>query len=338
MPESFLALSRELQREAIETAASMSGRPDFLLEKDVWVVTALDVLFGSELGGDLVFKGGTSLSKGFQLIDRFSEDVDLTYDIRKLAPDFAHAAEPSQLSNAEAKKLIRQVRIALPEWLQTTLVPSIKRALDTRALPISARLEGSNVFLDYEPVTSAPEYVSQSIKLEFGARSTGEPSEVRRVHCDAAIHLPSLIFPTAAPRIMRAERTFWEKATAMHVFCIQARFRGGGRGFARHWHDLSRLARAGYAERAIADRALAVEVADHKTKFFAEKDLAGAPIDYLAAVSGRLQLVARDDAYRALEEDYRAMVDAGLLWGEPESFEALMAQIQAIEDRANKQL
>jgi predicted nucleotidyltransferase component of viral defense system len=87
MPEAFLELPVSDRREALNIAASETGRPANLLEKDVWVVQALDVLFSSEFGPHLVFKGGTALSKVHRVIERFSEDVDVTYDIRELAPD-----------------------------------------------------------------------------------------------------------------------------------------------------------------------------------------------------------------------------------------------------------
>lgn len=87
MAETFLALPPGDRREALEVAASVCGRPPHLLEKDVWVVWALETLFRSPLGEHLVFKGGTSLSKAYQAIRRFSEDIDLTYDIRAIAPD-----------------------------------------------------------------------------------------------------------------------------------------------------------------------------------------------------------------------------------------------------------
>src|ERR1700761_3980011 len=87
MPEEFLNLTSKDREDALNFAASTSGRPANLLEKDVWVVRALDVLFSSKFGPHLVFKGGTALSKVHRVIDRFSEDVDLTYDIRELAPD-----------------------------------------------------------------------------------------------------------------------------------------------------------------------------------------------------------------------------------------------------------
>src|SRR5258705_5154959 len=87
MPESFLSLSKPDRQEALNIAASEAGRPANLLEKDVWVVQALDILFSSQFGPHLVFKGGTALSKVHRVIERFSEDVDVTYDIRKLAPE-----------------------------------------------------------------------------------------------------------------------------------------------------------------------------------------------------------------------------------------------------------
>jgi predicted nucleotidyltransferase component of viral defense system len=87
MAEYFLQLSVEDRREALSYAADRLGRPAHLLEKDVWVVWALETLFGSILGEHLIFKGGTSLSKAYKVIRRFSEDVDLTYDIRAIAPD-----------------------------------------------------------------------------------------------------------------------------------------------------------------------------------------------------------------------------------------------------------
>src|SRR5208282_5257791 len=89
--DAFLRLPMQDRREALSVAADRSGRPAHLLEKDVWVVWALAVLYGSPHGEHLVFKGGTSLSKAYRVIRRFSEDVDLTYDIRVIAPDLAGA-------------------------------------------------------------------------------------------------------------------------------------------------------------------------------------------------------------------------------------------------------
>jgi hypothetical protein len=121
----------------------------------------------------------------------------------------------------------------------------------------------------------------------LGARSTGEPNALHEIACDAAGLVEGVVFPTARPRVMSAERTFWEKATAAHGFCLQGRLRG--ERFARHWHDLVRLDEAGYAKTAIADRELAAAVARHKSMFFPEKAADGSSIDYFAAISGGLR-------------------------------------------------
>jgi predicted nucleotidyltransferase component of viral defense system len=86
MTDPFLTLSREDRREALGVAATRSGPPVHLLEKDIWVVWAIDAVFSSDFGKHLVFKRGTSLSKAYDVIGRFSEDVDVTYDVRQLIP------------------------------------------------------------------------------------------------------------------------------------------------------------------------------------------------------------------------------------------------------------
>src|ERR1700734_66515 len=94
MADDYLTLPPEERREALGVAATQSGRPAYLLEKDVWVVWTLQGLFASTLGKHLVFKGGTSLSKGYDIIQRFSEDIDLTYDVRELIPELAKGDHP----------------------------------------------------------------------------------------------------------------------------------------------------------------------------------------------------------------------------------------------------
>jgi hypothetical protein len=131
-----------------------------------------------------------------------------------------------------------------------------------------------------------------------------------------------------------AERTFWEKTTAIHVFCLQEKLRGDR--FARHWHDVARLDEAGVATAAVADRDLALAVARHKSMFFAEKAADRSPIDYMAAVSGGLRLVPAGDGLKALEQDYARMVEDGLLLEDAEPFDALMARCADIAVRANR--
>jgi len=334
MPD-FFALSTEDRREALAVAANASGRPIHLLDKDVWVVWALQALFGSVLGKHLVFKGGTSLSKGYGVIRRFSEDVDLTYDIREIAGDLIGESKsilPS--SKSQGKRWTDEIRERLPKLVADKIAPQLAESLRSQGLSAKVSALDDKLFLEYEALVPGYGYVKPTVALEFGARSTGEPSEPRDIVCDAASHLPTVAFPTARPQVMRPERTFWEKATAIHVYCHKGEFRGGDR-FARHWHDLTRLDAAGYAKSAIENKVIAKDVADHKTVFFAEKDISGAVIDYHQAVNGSLLLLPREGALTALAEDYEGMVNDGLLMDEAAPFERLMEDCKAIQERAN---
>ena len=331
----FFQLSPAERLDALNVAASGSGRLPHLLEKDIWVVWSLQHLFAGPYAEHLVFKGGTSLSKAYGIIRRFSEDLDLTYDIRVIAGDLIGDAEPPlPASNSQEKKWTKEIRARLAAWVSSEIVPRLKLDLERQHLPATVQSEDDMVFVEYASLNTGTGYVAPVVRLEFGARSTGEPSEPRAIHCDAAEYLPTVKFPTATPKVMRAERTFWEKATAMHVFCAQGRFRGGDR-FARHWHDVARLDAAGFAQAAIADKTLAKAVADHKSVFFTEKDTHGATIDYHAAVTGNLRLVPNDDALATLAADYQHMVDDGLFLDDAEPFDVLLDRCRAIQNKAN---
>ena len=331
----FIQLSPTERLAALEQAANTSGRPPHLLEKDVWVVWSLQQIFAGPHASHLVFKGGTSLSKAYGVIHRFSEDVDLTYDIRAIASDLiGDSATPLPSSKSQEKKWSKEIRSRLANWVETEVVPQFAQRIEQQGLSATVRAEDDQVFVDYSPLTKGTGYVAATVMLEFGARSTGEPSAPHAIVCDAAAHLQGVVFPTATPQVMRAERTFWEKATAIHVFCAQGAFRGGDR-FARHWHDVTRLDTAGFGDAAIADKALAKAVAEHKSIFFAEKTPRGEIIDYHAAVSGGLQLVPAADALSTLSADYKHMVEDGLFLDDVEPFEALLERCQNIQQKAN---
>ena len=335
MPE-FFQLSRVEQLDALNVAANASGRPPHLLEKDIWVVWTLRHLFTGPYADHLVFKGGTSLSKAYGVIRRFSEDVDLTYDIRAIAHDLVGDADaPLPASKSQGRKWSEEIHARLCDWVIREIVPRLQSELEKNQLPATVSSEDDTVTISYEPLSVGTGYIASNVRLEFGARSTGYPSQPRTVQCDAAEHLPTIGFPNATPMVMRPERTFWEKATAIHVYCLKGVFRGG-KGFARHWHDLARLDEAGYAHTAIADEELARAVAEHKSAFFLEKTSQGEPVDYRAAVAGGLRLVPHDDALTDLRADYQQMVDDGLFLDEVDSFEHLLDRCRVIENKANK--
>ena len=197
------------------------------------------------------------------------------------------------------------------------------------------RVEEDRLIIGYEALFRDYGFVKPEVMVEFGARATGEPREVHLIQCDAAPHLTEVDFPSARPHVMLAERTFWEKATAAHVYLSPAT------GTRRT--PLPALARLGSAGQKLEYRCserwltvtLAVSVARHKTMFFRENDANGNAIDYVDAVSGDLQLVPDGEVRRVLSEDYARMVDGGMLPADAEEFDELMDRCADIQERAN---
>ncbi|NDZ17095.1 hypothetical protein C7T35_28145 [Variovorax sp. WS11] len=176
-------------------------------------------------------------------------------------------------------------------------------------------------------------YVSPVVTLEFGGRSTGEPHQVLPVACDMDGHVDGVTFPVASPQVMSVARTFWEKATATHVYCAQGRIRS--ERYARHWHDLAAIMRSAHFDAVIGDRAVARAVAEHKSYFFSEKGADGEIIDYATAVEGALQIVPEGAALEALASDYTKMLEDEVMVGSALPFDELMQACAEVAAYAN---
>lgn len=332
--ETFFGLSPKDRAEALGVAATESGRPIHILEKDVWVVWTLRALFDAPFGSHLVFKGGTSLSKAFNVINRFSEDIDVTYDIRAIAGDLIkdESDNPLPQSRSQGKKWSDAIRSRLPDWLTHTALPYLREKIAAEHLGATVAAENECLYIEYGVRTGDYGYVAPHVKVEFGARSTGEPSQIHTIACDAAPYLPGVAFPTASARVMRIERTFWEKLTAIHVFLLQGQIKDR---LARHWYDVAQLDATGYADHALENREIAQYVAEHKKWFFSAKDAKGDVIDYSVAIQGGLILIPQQNALQALALDYSKMINDGLFLGAPPAFATVLNRCQNIQDRAN---
>lgn len=334
--ESFINLGIEEKRSVLELASTESCSNTFYFEKDVWIVWTLQQLFNAPFGSNLVFKGGTSLSKAYGIIDRFSEDIDITYDVRSIAHDLTATGSVIPPTNSQAKRWTKEIRSRLADWITVEVKAFLEHALKRDSLEAEINVEGDVLRLEYNPLTDrSSEYVQPVVLLEFGARSTGEPVNKFTICCDAAKSVPrNLIFPEAKVRVMTAERTFWEKSTAVHTICAGGRIRGRG-NFARHWYDLMRLDKAGIAEKAFADKKLASNVAEHQSAFFREKDRDGNWIDFHEILKGSLRLVPTGTARDLVRKDYNEMVSNGMLYSDIPTFDELMIKLADIERRAN---
>ncbi|MDR2880723.1 MAG: nucleotidyl transferase AbiEii/AbiGii toxin family protein, partial [Azoarcus sp.] len=193
--------------------------------------------------------------------------------------------------------------------------------------------KNETLLVSYPALKTGTGYAAAHVQLEFGARATGEPHQTHPIACDIADEIRNVEFPTATPLVMTAERTFWEKATAMHVYCLQGRLRS--ERYSRHWYDLAAIANSPYFASALTDRILARQVAEHKSAFFVEKDAQGEKINYYLAVMGATRLVPEGETFTALERDYRAMLEDGLLSGDQPDFATVMRMCREIETRIN---
>ena len=258
--------------------------------------------------------------------------MDVTYDVRELLPELA-GEHSIPATNSQARKWSDAIKVRLPAWIRDKVVPILEAHAIKSGAKVKITAEVDKVFVVYDPDAKGDQYVARRVTLEFGARSTGEPVETKNITCDAASLLEKLAFPSANPRLMLPKRTFWEKATAVHVYCANG---DAGDRHSRHWYDLVRLDEACEAGKAFADRALANEVAEFKSRFFRTRDRNGEWIDYTAAVTGKLQLLPDEEVRKVLAEDYARMVDERILIGEAESFEDLMRKCADLEKRANQ--
>lgn len=258
--ERRLIFEAEAQRMALAPA---------IVEKDFWVCYTLDHLFHkSEFAGSMVFKGGTSLSKAFGLIDRFSEDIDLILDWRLLG--YAINEPWEERSNSKQEKFkaetIERTNAFLAESFAPKLRNSLSESLGTRA-SIRVGAEEETVYFDY-PRSFESIGLLDTIKLEIGPMAAWSPSKKVSISPYVANVLPfgaelCTLVQTACP-----ERTFWEKATILHQEANRPETKTMPRRYSRHYYDMYRLGHSFVLDSALAQPNLLAEVVRFKEKFY----------------------------------------------------------------------
>lgn len=337
MTASWWELTEADRKEAIAFTSSTLGRRPHVIEKDIWVVWALQQLFESPFSESITFKGGTSLSKVFRVISRFSEDVDLTVNILDFLPQDVVGNDPIPVSRNHVKRVRKAIDTRLPEWLDSAVVPLLSERIQETNHPATvARPKGSldTLVIEYGPAFRGHGYLLPRVKLEFGARTTGLPRAKHPVVADMSAAIESVALPFADVYVLSAERTFWEKATAIHVFCSQARPLADR--FSRHWSDVVALWESGYGPSAVGDRTLARDVAPVKQAFYPAKDRQGNLVDYHRAVAGQVFLLPDAEQREELRLDYHAMESEGLFDGDSLTFDDLMQEVGRIEMEINR--
>lgn len=331
MADSFLHLPDDERRKILARGAQQLGRNAQALEKDVWVCWVLEQLWTMLKAGRMAFKGGTSLSKVYRAIDRFSEDIDVTLDYRGLDPEFNPFAEG--VSKNKLKNASERLRALMKGHVDNVVVPALRKRLTEVSAEVPYEVAVSDnsekVWVRYRSVVEGADgYMKDEVLIEFGGRNITEPNEKHIVAPYLADFVKELSFPVAAVDVLVGARTFWEKATLVHVECHRSEFKVDASRMSRHWYDLYMLADHDVGRGALANRALLDDVVKHKKVFFHV-----GYANYDACLAGALRLVPQDDS--ALRTDYQKMVSAGMFFGTVPAFDDVIARLQSLEAEIN---
>ncbi|MGO9686518.1 MAG: nucleotidyl transferase AbiEii/AbiGii toxin family protein [Beijerinckiaceae bacterium] len=327
-----------------ETGAAR-GVANTILEKDFWVCWTLKRLFElqQEDAPTLVFKGGTSLSKAFGAIRRFSEDVDLSLDRADLGYTGDRDPEKDGTSKKQASKLIEQLVNDVERHIAEKLLPALREAIAQHlgepingewSLEIDAE-DRQTVNFHY-PATLPPAeyegmaYITPRVKLELGARGDPWPTEEKVIRPYAAENYPDFFEnPDCTVTVLSARRTFWEKATALHAEAHRPKDSPTPQYFSRHYYDIAMLLNTEDGKAAATDFKLLEQVAKHKAVFFRS-----GWASYDTARPGTLRLMPDDARIKDLRADYRDM--APMMFDEnPLPFDDILARLQKLQDAIN---
>ena len=337
--DAYLQLSPAYQAAACNECSRQLSLEPVSVEKDFWVCWTLRELFAlPDIGQHLTFKGGTSLSKAWGLIRRFSEDIDLVVD--KEALGFGGDAAPEK---APSKKKRRDRLEALMEasrkWVQEKLQPALASRLHAALGKSGWKLEvdpdmadGQCLLFHYPSAfpSGTAGYVRPVVKIELGARSDDWPNEQKTIKPNVAELFPALV-PDAgfSARVIAAERTFWEKACLLHEETFRPADKPRKLRMARHYYDLWCLLCAGVGARALVNQPLFQRVAEHREIFFRHTW-----VDYTTHRPGTFRLLPPEQHLANWRADYEQMLGP-MFFGEVPTFDAILKVVGKFEREFN---
>jgi len=327
-------------REALfNQTASVKGISPEIAEKDFWVCWTLHQIFNLQGLPHLIFKGGTSLSKAFGIIERFSEDIDLVINRHQLG--FTDENDPANQQGANLRdRTIEKLKNSCREIIAGELVPRLKARIRSTlgingwTLEIDSNAPGGDT-LDFKYPAGISDsltkgYVRRVVRLELGCRGDQIPCEGAKVTSYAAEAFPDQFqVPDSNVNALSPERTFWEKATILHreYYRVEAGKPVSERIF-RHYHDVVVISKHQRGLSALKDLALLEQVVAHKQHFFRE-----AAAHYELAIKGTLHLAPSPQLQDGLRKDYEKMRE--MYFGQEPDFDAVMNEIRELEDAFN---
>jgi len=281
-----------------------------IIEKDFWVVWTLERLFSlKELKSHLTFKGGTSLSKVYGLIERFSEDIDVSIEKDFLGFDSEEKNPEKAKTKNKQRAALEELSKACGDYVQNEMAALLKKCISdelgtNQGWQLVPDMKDPQALLfEYPNITARGAYIHQAIKIEMGARSEHWPVSLQKVQSFVKKALKDKVTePEFEIRVLNAERTFWEKATILHQYAYLPADKVLPDRLSRHLYDFYKLLNSPVKDKALSDLTLLDRVAEHKKIYFAS-----AWANYETAKKGSLKVFPLNRVLAALEEDYEKM-------------------------------
>ena len=325
----YFKLTTAQQRMILEQTAIKQGLPKQAIEKDLWVTAMLQILFSLPCAENLVFKGGTSLSKVWKLITRFSEDIDVAIDRTAF-----------ELDGDLTKKQVKKLRKASSLFVRDTLYQQLQEAVNQTPLKDLCQIEPEpdgegdatypeprSIFIGYQSVFADKlDYIPPVVKIEAGARSLLEPSEEKLITSIVEDTLPTISTTIDEVRIKTAiaEKTFLEKAFLLHeLFSVHSMVDAKRRS--RHIYDLHMMMKQGIENKAICNNELWETIHHHRSTLTSMQG-----VDYSVDIRKNIQLIPPKESLSNWKKDYEEMSSA-MIYGEKPAFAELAESMNRLE-------
>lgn len=330
MNTDWLKIAKERRIEILNQASNRTGLPAIAIEKDWWVTMTLKASFELKYSTSIVFKGGTSLSKGWNLIERFSEDIDLAIDRKFFG--FEGDIGKSQIKN------LRKISC---EFISTTFLEDLTKLFTKwkvidecklNAQPITDSDKDPQVIdIQYNSVFDKSVYLPQRVLIEVSSRSLMEPSENREINSILSVAFPNQEFATETFSISTVlpQRTFLEKIFLLHEEFSQHTTKIRIDRLSRHLYDLEKLMDTEHGKAAINDTDLYKGIVAHREKF---NPLRG--LDYANHIPSKIKIIPPNSVIKEWEKDYQAMTQ-NMIYGDPLNFDKLIKRILELQERIN---
>ena len=325
--QNFNKLTKENKLNIFNQVSAKSGLPPYAIEKDWWVVQTLRIIFEMDISQHLVFKGGTSLSKAWGLIDRFSEDIDLILDKSILG-----------FSEINTKKQVKTLRSVSKSYITNIFYPALNNAFDEAGLnSVSIQMDKTTendpvqIGIYYPSVTPHAGYVKPRVLIEIGSRSLLDPFRIRAISSFIFDQFPDQGFadqPIQIPSV-NPERTLLEKIFLLHEEFQKPKDKISAEHLSRHLYDIEKLMNTQYAELALKNKDLYQEIVVHRKLFFSMAD-----VDYSLHQPQTINPIPPDEKLKDWENDYKELCE-NMIYGDKLSWDELLSRITALKKRIN---